>query len=157
MKSKVGKFKASKITITDLLSLYDASDVESALAEVRTKLNIVNSDEILDCDGGVVVNDLVYLDSNEVLQKASNDDPTKGPIIGMVISKPTSITCQIMTNGEKSGFSGLTPGKVHYLGLNGSVTEDAPTTSGTTVIPIGVSKNSSTIIVLINNRGIINT
>jgi hypothetical protein len=157
MKSKVGKFKANTITLEDIGNLFESGNVEDALAEVRTKLNLVNSEEILACDATVTVNDIVYLDGDGVLKQSSNDDSEKLPVFGIVNAKITSNTCTVQIVGERTGFSGLTPGLIHYLSNDGGLVDIAPTLSGTSIIPIGISKNSSTLIILINNRGIINT
>ncbi len=157
MKSNVGKYKAEIVTITDAGSVFTATDVEAALQEVRTKLNLVNSDEVYNCDSGVAVNDCVYLDSSSILQKASNNNGSTLPLFGVIRAKITSTSCQVQIVGERSGFSGLTVGSIYYLDVNGGVTLTAPTAPSTYIIPMGLSKNTSTIIVFINNRGIINT
>jgi len=157
MKSKVGKFKANKITLDDLQNIFSSDNVEDALSEVKNKIDLVNSEDVHDCDGTVTVNDIVYLDSDSILKQASNDDSNKLPIFGIVNAKVTSNTCTVQVYGERTGFSGLTPGSTYYLSTDGGITNTPPTTSGTTVVPIGFSKNSSTLVILINNRGIINT
>lgn len=79
--------------------------------------------EIRTCDVFASVGDLV-MESDSVANKvdvAINNTDIR-PVIGIIISKPTTTTCQIMLVGRVSGLSGLTKGRKVFLSESGELT-----------------------------------
>jgi hypothetical protein len=103
---------------------------------------------VYSCPSGVSVGDAVYLSAADTVDQADADDLTKIPCIGVVISKPTSTSCQVQYYGELSGFAGLAPGGTIYLAKTaGALTQVAPTAVGDVVQRIGFAR-STTVAVL---------
>lgn len=97
-----------------------------------TVTNGVDSISLLNvsCDAGVNIGDFVYLDSSFVAQKTSaSATGTCYGVIGVVDSKPTSTTANIINQGLTSSiFSGLSAGSQYRLATtSGAITSSAPT------------------------------
>jgi len=114
------------------------------------KIEYLTDDRIYECDSGVLVNDVVYLDGHSVFQKSSNNNYATLPVLGVVRSKNSDTECQIQMIGERNGFSGIIPNTRYYLSTNGGITATPPSTEGVAIVPIGIGKNSSTIELRLN-------
>jgi hypothetical protein len=110
------------------------------------------SGNVFACPAGVAINDAVYVNGGDNVDRANATTIGTAPVFGMVISKPTATTCNILYAGELTGFVGLVPGNVYYLNtINGGITNVAPTTSGNVVQKLGVARNSTTLVAQINS------
>lgn len=79
---------------------------------------------------GLSVLDLVCVSSTASSQikvgKASADDETKMPIIGILVNKNTETQGTVVVSSVIS-MSGLVPGAIYFAGLSGSITNIPPT------------------------------
>ena len=92
----------------------------------------------------------MYLSGSNTVGLANATDATK-LAIGIVLSKSSSTQCVVQLEGENSSFSGLTIGVVYYLGLtDGIMTTVAPTSNGNIVQKLGFAKNSTTLVIEID-------
>jgi hypothetical protein len=101
---------------------------------------------ILDTDASTAIGDLVRPDtvvSDKVVTVTSNIYPNI--VIGYVISKPTSTTAEVLISGKVTGLSGLTFGKVVFVGTSGEVTTTVPATDRQ---KLGIAIGSDTIFLL---------
>jgi hypothetical protein len=102
------------------------------------------------CVSSAIVGNVVYLSSASTVGLANATDATK-LAIGIVLSKSSSTQCVVQLEGENSSFSGLSVGAIYYLGLvDGTMTTTAPTTGGNVVQKIGFAKNSTTLVIEID-------
>lgn len=71
------------------------------------------------------------------------------PAIGFIAVKSTPTTCVVKTDGELSGFAGLTPGVVYYLDPTtpGAITNVAPVAAGQVVQKVGQAKDATTLLI----------
>lgn len=85
---------------------------------------------IFTTDAGTVSGDLVTINgSNTVTAITSNSSATiPHGIFGVVISKPTSLTAEILFLGGLNGYSGLTIGSAVFISLTGTPTHAVPAT-----------------------------
>lgn len=102
------------------------------------------------CLSGDAAGDWVYISAANTVAKADADDAAKLPVIGVIVSKPTSTTCVVQTTGQVT-LSGLTAGAIYYLsGTAGAITA---TPVSANAVPIGVAK-STTVLVLLNSAAL---
>ena len=85
-----------------------------------------------DCPSGAAVGDAVYVTGVKVggvTQVATADITSYSamPALGVIVSKPTTVTCLVQYAGEVAVYSGLTPGRVYMLDQNGEPTAALPT------------------------------
>lgn len=107
----------------------------------------VVSATIFTVPAAVVVGDLVYLTGADTADRADNTSETTTPARGIVLSKPTSTTAILVTSGEVSGFSGLTPGANQFLGTAGGLIESvAALIDGNFVQRVGEAINATTLL-----------
>lgn len=100
-----------------------------------------------DCASSISVGQLVQVDSvSNLAVLASNSGAAIGPAVGVVMSKPTTVTCVVRFTGECDVFAGLTAGAVYYLGLNGVVTATPLEGPSTIHQRVGVAKNTTTLV-----------
>jgi hypothetical protein len=90
---------------------------------------------VADCPAPVAVDDLVYVTGPEVLGVVQIDtvditDSGTMPAIGIVVEKPTPITCRVITMGEVTPLLLLTPGKRYFVSVTGGLTAAIPTPGG---------------------------
>ena len=81
-----------------------------------------------------VVGKCVYISGPDIsgVYQVSTADPldgaTKMPAFGIIISKSSATECQVQVSGELKGiFSSLTPGRVVFVAVGGSITQAIPT------------------------------
>jgi hypothetical protein len=78
------------------------------------------------------VGDVCYISGDRIgsyhqVTKVDITTTTKMPAIGIIIQKLTATTCLVMTSGELVGlYTGLTPGKMLFVGDDSRLTESAP-------------------------------
>jgi hypothetical protein len=79
------------------------------------------------CTAAETVGKFVYIAGPAVggVYEVRNADPYDGakmPIFGTVISKASATACTVQWTGEVTGvFSGMTPGKVYFVGTAGAI------------------------------------
>jgi hypothetical protein len=80
------------------------------------------------CAAGVLVGQFVRLTGapGPAVEAADAYLQAKIPGIGVVVDKPTLVTCSIRTLGSAAVFSGLTPGKVYWLNTAGGISPAPP-------------------------------
>jgi hypothetical protein len=104
-----------------------------------------------DCPSSVAVLDVVYLSGSDEVDKADADGMGTQPVVGFVQQKMTSTTAKVQYSGELSGFSGLVAGATYYLSQTpGVIANTAPSDSGAIVQRVGVAKNATTLVVMID-------
>lgn len=94
----------------------------------------------LNCDVSAAVLDWVVLSqvtpgSVEVVSDNTYDDL----ILGIICAKPTSITCEVLTQGRIDGLAGLTPGKRAFISTSGVANTSRPLTGSVQVVGKAIS------------------
>ncbi len=103
-----------------------------------------------DCPATVSMLDTVYISAANTVDKASALDNTK-PAIGIVIAKPTPTTATVRWYGEIGGFVGLVSGATYFLGtIAGAIADVAPVGLGNIVQRLGVARNTTTLLAMID-------
>lgn len=114
------------------------------MADLRELIGTVAGSQFFNCPVGVSVGSIVYVSGantvDKALAKKANPDA-----IGIVIRKPTTTTCLVISHGKAGVFSGLTPGGVYYLSADtaGEVTDTPPSGVGDKVQLLGIAINST--------------
>jgi len=93
---------------------------------------------------GFVNGDCLAVGSAGTLVKASNNDATRMPCIGVFKAAAGVNPASIVVTGRDTVFSGLTAGVQYYVGVNGALTATAPATSGTISQRICKGSNTAT-------------
>lgn len=114
-------------------------------------------DIVYTCSTLIAVGNAVYISSADTVDLASNTTLSTTPCVGIVVNKPTTTTCTVRSMGVITGLVGLSEGSKYYLGTSGGVTTTAPTGSGSAVQLVGVSKNSTTLLLTLSYAVIQNT
>ena len=100
--------------------------------------------DIFTCDVSVAVGDLVRASTttDETVETVTTN-VYSDIVIGMVISKPTATSCEVLFSGkvEDNGLSGLTFGKVIWVGTSGEVTTTKPTTGHIQKLGVAIKSN----------------
>lgn len=125
---------------------------------VTVNLSSGEKDLLLDRDPAVAVNDVVYLDAPNHVNRANAGSPATAPAIGFVTLLIGATQCRIRTEKFLSGFLGLTAGIEVFLGLTpGSVTQTAPSGIGEVVQNLGLAVNPTTIIIDVESDFTVNS
>lgn len=107
-----------------------------------------NVKEAVDCDSSVAIGDVVRM-SGTTAVKALATSFIGSNAVGLVISKPSSTSCDIAVCGPITlgALGPLDTSKSYFLSdsTSGAITDVPPTTSGNYVIRIGNAINSTTI------------
>jgi hypothetical protein len=87
----------------------------------QVNLGDIKIKHLYTCPPTVGLRDVVYLSSDDAVDKADADAGNPG--IGLVASKPTSTTCWVVQSGSMAGFppASFTAGETLYLGLAGAI------------------------------------
>lgn len=100
--------------------------------------------DIFACASNVQIGDLVrasnlFADTVETVTSNVYSDI----VIGFVISKPTATSCEVLFSGkvEDNGITGLTFGKVIWVGLSGQITTTRPTTGHLQKLGVAIKEN----------------
>lgn len=85
--------------------------------------------EVYSCDSGANVGDVVHesLTTDNYVEVSTNNTDI-APSVGVIISKPTATTAEVLHMGKVSGFSGLTKGKKVFLSTLGTISSVVATT-----------------------------
>jgi len=118
--------------------------VRSTRIKASTKAKTLQ--DIFPCDASAATGDFVRASATIAggVDVASNN-AIKRPVIGLILSKPTTTTAEILLLGKASGFSGLTQGDTVFLSSTGTATTTAPGGSGYLQI-LGAATNTTEII-----------
>lgn len=75
------------------------------------------------CDSGANIGDLVFesLTTDNYVEVAV-DNESIAPVIGVIISKPSSTQAEVLFLGKVGGFSGLTKGQNVFVSVSGGLT-----------------------------------
>jgi hypothetical protein len=104
------------------------------------------------CPVTVSVLDAVALSGADAADQALASAAGPRPAIGVVVSKPGPLQCVVAYLGELGGFAGLVPGSTYYLSDAGAgqLTATAPSASGSLIQTLGVARNATTLVVMID-------
>lgn len=106
-------------------------------------LEFLNDQTVYSVDSSAEVGDFVHNTSATTVVLADKADTANLPILGVIVSKPTTTSCIIQTLGYLEGFTGLVPGEPYYLGTAGKITITPTTTTGEALYLVGVAKSST--------------
>ena len=107
-----------------------------------------NDSNLIEVPGtGLGAGELVSLDGAGSAQLADNTDQLHLPCVGIVDSVKDAATVIVRVAGIKTGLSGLTPGRIYFVGELGALALTPPIVPGTYIQPIGFSLSSSTLAV----------
>ena len=114
-------------------------------AQIRIGLDSLVVDA--DAGGELSLGDVVYMSGSGLL-RADNRSAQSANVLGIVVSgmSPTPDTTfsagdrvTIARNGKVYGFSGLTPGAVLYLGMDGQMVSLKPSTGNVRQVAVALS------------------
>ena len=118
--------------------------VRSTRIKASTKAKTLQ--DTFPCDVSAVTGDLVR--ASDTLAGGVDvavDNLIQRPVIGLILSKPTTTTAEILLLGKASGFSGLTQGATVFLSSTGTATTTAPVGPGYLQV-LGAATNTTEII-----------
>lgn len=125
---------------------------------VTVNLSSGEKDLLLDRDPAVAVNDAVYLDAPNHVNKANATSVATAPAIGFVTALIGATQCRVRTEKFLAGFAGLTAGLEVFLGLSaGAATQTAPSGIGEVIQNLGLAVNSTTIIIDVESDFTVNS
>ena len=105
-------------------------------------------EESFTCDPSVAVRDVVYVNTLGVIDRASAATLGATAAVGVVSAKPAGNIATVRYTGALSGFAGLTPGQVYYLGVIPGALLSTPTDApGYVVQKIGVALDAITLVI----------
>ena len=100
--------------------------------------------DIFTCNESVQVGDLVRASTvTEETVETITSNVYDDIVIGLVISKPTAGTCEVLFSGkvEDIGLSGLSFGKVIWVGVTGEITTTRPTAGHIQKLGVAIKSN----------------
>lgn len=110
-----------------------------------------------DCQTADEIGDIVKISADAVggIYQVEKLDVTSDPselIFGLIISKATSTRCFVRVGGRVEGlYTGLTPGKMLYVGMDSKLTHSVPTRP-----PVGVKSIYHAALALSNDTLLLN-
>jgi hypothetical protein len=131
--------------------------IDTAIGLVNTNNSYVSVTYTNGEASPITVGQAVYIDSNNTVKLAINNNAAKDDPIGVV--KPASIAAAgsglIITEGLAAGaLSGATAGNKYFLdSTSGAMTATVPVGSGKNVVLMGYAKNATDLQVRIQNIG----
>lgn len=104
------------------------------VANVRKRISASEISEVsflADCPSALAVEDIVYITGPEILGVAQVDivdvtDISTAPAIGIIIEKISATRCKVVTVGEITTATVLTPGKRYFVGAAGTLSSTIP-------------------------------
>lgn len=106
--------------------------------------------------GGVAALDLLYYSAADTLLPAVASAAATSYAVGFATAAAIATApVTVQQNGILTGFTGLTAGARYYLSgtTPGAITATLPTTSGNTIILAGVAKNTTSLLIRIQDLG----
>ena len=102
------------------------SKANSSVASAVVNPNVI----LLNTDASTQVNDILYLTGSEFVSTAPSNASTTllGGAFGLALNKPSSTSVNVITLGEASGFTGLTPTKYYFISDTGTLIDTPPST-----------------------------
>lgn len=132
----------SDFTPSYIRDLYESnSDVNRFSDAYKDKVDASAAGQILipfGCQNTDVVGDLVILQTDDVVQKTSNNTYA-GLVLGIINDKPTATTCNIQVSGSRSGYAGFTRGLPVFVSPTGTPTTTQPASNSIQTIGIATS------------------
>lgn len=113
-------------------------------AGVGTPTN-VGSSGTLTVPATVNVGDLLYLTGIDSADKADNTSASTMPAVAVCVGKQSSTTAEVIYFGEVNLYTGLTPGTIQYVGINGGLTETPPVSPDVSQ-QVGEALNTTTLV-----------
>lgn len=99
--------------------------------------------DIFNCLASVSVGDLAIADpSNDDTILAIGTNVYDDIVFGVVIEKPSSTTCEVLFSGKVNSLSGLSLGKVVWVGTSGVPTTVKPTTGHQQKLGVAIKSDS---------------
>jgi hypothetical protein len=99
------------------------------------------------------VNDIVYISAADTVDKADASAAATSPAVGFVIQLLGGGQCVVITGGEVAGFLGLVAGSTYFLATSvGAISTSAPTGANQIFQKIGVAKNATTLVAMIERE-----
>lgn len=97
---------------------------------------------------GAAVRDLVFISGSLAATLADNSSIATGPVVALILDKPTATTATLAFAGKIGGFSGLTPGDELFVGSAGGIVTPGslPNSEGNYMQRIGVALNATSIL-----------
>lgn len=124
-------------------------DLDALLRAVEDELDAIKSGTY-SCSSLVKVNDAVAVDVADHVVATDNTTILK-PVLGFVLSKPSTTKAVVQYEGEMKGFSGLTVGLTYYLGdTAGTISATPPSNPGQLVQRVGVARSSTTMVLMVD-------
>lgn len=120
-------------------------------AEDKAKLDaLLSSVYDVECASTVLVGDCVAINSGATAQLATIATLHQTPAIGVVISKSSATQCRVQFSGYVTGiYSGLSPGKVYFVGTDGRPSPSPPTSTGVwSIQKIGIALSANVFLAL---------
>lgn len=130
----------TQFTYNPLTGYLDAGRAGDTITDAVQATRIVLT---FDCEASAALDDVVYqstLDNSKVLVNTNNTEVQSS--IGVIITKPTSTTCEVIVLGIKSGYSGLSIGNKVFLDTDGTTTSTKPATGYVQTLGIAVAPDT---------------
>lgn len=104
------------------------------------------------CLSGLSVDDAVYISGNDAVSKASASSAATAPVLGFVLSKPTTTSCTVRWEGEITGFTGLVANTTYFLDtVAGGITANISGFVHPNIIQrVGIARNSTTLVLKVD-------
>jgi hypothetical protein len=106
-----------------------------------------NVQDTFACAESVAVNDVVYSSGSNTVAKASANDLTQAPALGIVVAKPTTTSAKVLSYGAyKSGNGSYVIGAPYYLSTTpGALTATPPSGADDVIQVVGVAVTTAKI------------
>lgn len=126
-------------------------DVFSAALPNGVGSPVLPNEGVYRCVGTVQPRDLVALVGSDAVQRADANSVIFERTIGFCREKVDDTTAIIRYAGELTGFTGLSPGVTYFLSTTpGGITTVAPTAPGSYVQKVGVARNTTTFVIMVD-------
>jgi len=104
-----------------------------------------------DCSAAVQVEDMVYVTSSNLVDRATAAVLNNRPPVGVCVSKPSATTCIVRYTGEIPMTGPLVPGARYFVGKTAGVitNNDASFVENETACSVGIAKTATTLVLLI--------
>jgi len=112
------------VKINPFTGLLDVTASSTEFAEFAEKIS-----DIFDCDIDLIIGDIVTF-STTIANKVESLDSNiySGLAVGVIISKPTSTTCEVLFSGKVSVSETFSLGRPIFIGEDGKLTTTKPNT-----------------------------
>lgn len=122
--------------------------VMNRIANARAGRGAAGVDDEYTCAADLGVEAAVYVSAANTVAKASANDTTKAPTVGLVVSKRDDTTARVRSYGPVTVAGPLTPGATYYLSASdGAITATPPTGADDVIQKIGFAVDATTLFV----------